>query len=73
MTATMTTALSQMTPEAFAALGRTQIVYIKPAVRNETTVFEIHAADGTTLAAEGSIEAAIASALSHDLRPVSVH
>jgi hypothetical protein len=73
--------------EAFAHLGGGHIAYVKP-IRSEDVkglfpqapelspgmqLFSLHAADGTPIMLTDSREAAIASALQHDLHTVSVH
>ena len=81
---TRRTAMSQ---EDFATLGGSTVAYLK-AIRSEDVrfiypqapelepglaLFAQHAADGTPIMITDSREAAVASAQSHDLEPVSVH
>jgi hypothetical protein len=76
-----------LSTEAFAHLGGGRIAYVKP-IRSEDVkslfpqapelspgmrLFSLHAADGTPIMLTDSREAAVASALSHDLQTVSVH
>jgi hypothetical protein len=76
-----------MTPQQFSILGGGRIAYVKP-VRSEDVhtlypqapemqaglkLFALHAADGTPIIVTDSREAAIASAFTNELEPVSVH
>jgi len=73
--------------EAFAHLGGGEIAYVKP-IRSEDVkklfphapqlepgmeLFALHAADGTPIVLTDSRESAIASALTHELKTVSLH
>ena len=60
-------------PEALAALGTGQVVYVKPVRVDGVAAFAIHGADGRPLAVLESHAAAIAAAVQHDMQPVSVH
>ncbi|MEW6453025.1 MAG: DUF1150 domain-containing protein [Pseudomonadota bacterium] len=76
-----------MTPQEFSVLGGGRIAYVK-SVRSEDVhslypqapemqaglkLFALHAADGTPIIVTDSREAAIASAFTNELEPVSVH
>jgi len=73
--------------EAFAHLGGGEIAYVKP-IRSEDVkklfphapqlepgmeLFALHAADGTPIVLTDSRESAIASAVTHELKTVSLH
>jgi len=76
-----------VTPEALASLGGGHIAYVKeiksedvhglfpqaPELAPGTTLFALHAADGTPMMLTDSREAAIASAWNNELQAVSVH
>lgn len=76
-----------MTDQAFSILGGGKVAYVKP-VRSEDvhslyphapemqpgmTLFALHAADGTPILLTDSREAAVGSAMTHELETVSVH
>jgi hypothetical protein len=78
---------NHLTPEAFAVLGGGEIAYVRP-IRSEEVnklfpqapslqpgmeLFSLHAADGTPIMLTDSLEAAVASAFTHELETVSVH
>ncbi len=65
--------LSVITPEAFAALGGGQIVYIKSVVVEGREAVAIHAADGSPLALVDNRNLAFAAAVQHEMQPLSVH
>lgn len=49
------------------------VVYVKPVLNEGTTIFAIHAADGTPIAALPSYDVAVSAARLNDLEPLSVH
>lgn len=57
----------------FALMGLEGIAYIKPVVGEDGTVYEVHAADGTPIAAFGSRDVAVAAVIQNGLEPVSAH
>lgn len=57
----------------FAALGRSDMAYVKPVEIDGTTNYAIHAADGRYLWQCDSREVACAALRQHDLEPMSVH
>ncbi len=56
-----------------AALGMTEIAYLKPVIVNGTPAFAIHAADGTAMAIAGDAEVAMAAIREHGMEPARVH
>ena len=64
--------LRHITPQDFAAMGMQQLAYIRPAVVNGTTVFTIHAADGTQIGMAPSWDIAFAAVKQHELEPVAL-
>ncbi|HVZ09060.1 DUF1150 family protein [Rhodopila sp.] len=56
-----------------AALGVSQIAYVKPIIVNGQAGFAIHAADGTPMAVAGDRNVAVAAILQHEMQPLSVH
>lgn len=78
---------TSMTPAELASLGGGEIGYVReidldkaaellgPAVRipGGTTLFALYSANGTPVAIADSREGALANALEHDLKPISVH
>jgi hypothetical protein len=86
-TETHTTEVKTLSPELLANLGGGQIAYVKP-IRSEDVhamfpqvpelapgmkLFSLHAADGTPIMVTDTREAAIATARTHELEPVSLH
>jgi hypothetical protein len=65
--------LRQMTQQQLAALGVSQIAYVKPVVVNGGQGFAIHAADGTPMAVTDDRDVAIAAIVQHEMHPLSVH
>jgi hypothetical protein len=76
-----------MTPQQLSILGGGRIAYVKsirsedvhslyphaPEMQAGLKLFALHAADGTPIIVTDSREAAIASAFTNELEPVSVH
>ena len=56
-----------------AALGVSQIAYVKPVLLNGATAYAIHAADGTPMAVAGDRDLAIAAVREHEMFPTLVH
>ena len=83
--------ISNLTTEAFAALGAPDLVYVRPVkaaeiiastpleqiqgfnLQPEQILYAVHRADGARLAVMGDKASAVATALAHELAPVSVH
>ena len=66
-------ALKEMTPEAFAALGAENTIYLRPIMQDGVMVFAVHTAAGQPIGLMESPELAHAAALQHDMQLVSVH
>ena len=62
-----------LSEKQLAALGVSQIAYLKPVVIDGIEGFAIHAADGTPMAVAGDREVAVAAVVQHEMLPVSVH
>jgi len=62
-----------LSEQQLAALGVSQIAYVKPVVVNGIEGFAIHAADGTPMAVAGDRDVAVAAILQHEMQPLSVH
>jgi len=62
-----------LTKHAFAALGYSELAYLKRVEADGEVIFVAHAADGSVLAEFGDRAAACATLVEHDLQPVSVH
>ena len=80
-----------LSPEAFAALGAPDLVYVRPIIGREIladtpvedirgfpiepdqVLYAVCGADGARLAVVSDKETAVATALAHELAPVSVH
>jgi hypothetical protein len=65
--------LKLFTKHAFAALGYSEIAYLKRVEADGDVYFVAHAADGSVLAEFADRDAACATLAEHDLLPVSVH
>lgn len=79
--------LEAVTPEALARMGGGQLGYVREiAIKDaklllgdemqippKARLFCLYGADGTPVSISGSLEAALGSALAHDLIPASVH
>lgn len=65
--------LAAITPEALAALGGGQIVYVKSVIVEGRPAVAIHAADGSPLALADNRNQAFAAAVQHEMQPLSVH
>ena len=62
-----------LSEQQLAALGVSQIAYVKPVMVNGVQGFAIHAADGTPMAVAGDRDVAVAAVMQHEMLPVSVH
>ena len=62
-----------MTEQAFAALGVSQIAFVKPVIVDGRNAHSVHSADGTPLAVVGDRDTAFAIVRQNDLEPVSAH
>ena len=65
--------IRHLSAEQLAALGVSQIAYVKPIIVNGQAGFAIHAADGTPMAVAGDRDVAVAAILQHEMQPLSVH
>ena len=63
----------QISQEDLAALGLPDLAYIRPVMREGEEAFEIHGADGRTLALAASEDAATAIILRNNMTPVSLN
>ena len=57
----------------FAALGMSDLAYVKPVDVDGGTAYAIHAADGSQMAVVNDRELALAAIRQHDLEAVDVH
>jgi hypothetical protein len=57
----------------FAALGMSDIAYVKPVKLDSRIAYAIHAADGTQMAVVNDRELALAAVRQHDLEALDVH
>ena len=73
MTDKQTEFLRNMTPEAFAALGAENTIYLRPVVQDGTLAFAVHTAAGQPIGLLESRAHAQAAAIEHDMTLVSVH
>jgi hypothetical protein len=62
-----------LSEQQLAALGVSQIAYVKPVTVNGVQGFAIHAADGTPMAVAGDRDVAVAAVMQHEMLAVSVH
>ena len=65
--------IRHLTDRQLAALGVSEIAYIKPVVLNGVPAFAIHAADGTPMAVADDAEVAMAAIRQHEMLPARVH
>ena len=65
--------IHHLTEQQLAALGVSQIAYVKPVMVNGTLGYAIHAADGTPMALAENHEVAVAAIVQNEMHPVSVH
>jgi hypothetical protein len=62
-----------LSEQQLAALGVSQIAYVKAVMVNGVQGFAIHAADGTPMAVAGDRDVAVAAVMQHEMLAVSVH
>lgn len=62
-----------LSPKEFANLGAPIMAYVRPVTEDGQTGYGIYSADGRQMTVVANRELAFASALQHDLQPVSVH
>ncbi len=65
--------IRHLSTDQLAALGVSQIAYVKAVVLNGTRAYAIHAADGTPMAVAGDRDLAIAAVREHEMLPTLVH
>ena len=65
--------LRSLSPTDFAALGMSDLAFVKPVVLEGNDAYAIHAADGTQMAVVKGRELAFATIRQHDLEAVDVH
>ena len=65
--------IHHITAEQLAALGVSQIAYVKPVLHNGAHAFAIHAADGTPMALAADRDTALAAIVQHAMVPSLVH
>lgn len=66
-------AFTQLSHQAFIALGLQDVAYVKPTLDKGQSVFAIHTADGRFAASAATRELAFATVRQNDLEPVDVH
>ncbi len=65
--------LRDMSPKAFAALGKPYLAYVKAVMVDGEASFAVHSADGSPMAVLNDREVAFAAVRQHDMEPLSVH
>ena len=65
--------IRHLTAQQLAALGITEIAYLRPVMVNGERAYSIHAADGTPMALAGDLAGAMAAVSQHELMPTLVH
>jgi hypothetical protein len=65
--------LRTLSPTDFAALGMSDIAYVKPVTLDNRIAYAIHAADGTQMAVVNDRELALAAVRQHDLEALDIH
>ncbi len=65
--------IRHLTSAELAALGVSQLAYIKSVVVDGAEAFAIHAADGTPMALTGDRDVALAAIRQHEMVPALVH
>ncbi len=65
--------IRHLTVDQLAALGVSQLAYVKPILVNGTKAFAIHGADGTPMAVAGAEDLAFAAIRQHEMVPSLVH
>ena len=65
--------IRHLTAAELAALGVSQLAYIKSVMVDGNAAFAIHAADGTPMAMTGDREVAFAAVRQHEMVPALVH
>ena len=65
--------IRQLTPSELAALGVSQLAYIKAVTVDGSAAFSIHAADGTPMALAEDRDVAVAAIRQHEMVPTLVH
>ena len=65
--------IRHLTVDQLAALGVSQLAYVKPVLVNGTRAFAIHGADGTPMAVAGAEDLAFAAIRQHEMVPSLVH
>ncbi len=65
--------IRRLTAGQLAALGMSEIAYLRPVTVNGERAYSIHAADGTPMALAGDLAVAMAAVSQHELVPTLVN
>ncbi len=65
--------IRHLTDTQLAALGVSQIAYVRPVKVNGVVAFSIHAADGTPMALAADFDVAMAAVNQNEMVPALVH
>ena len=65
--------IRHLTDTQLAALGVSQIAYVRPIKMNGVVAFSIHAADGTPMALAADFDIAVAAVNQNEMVPALVH
>ena len=65
--------IRRLTAQQLAALGMSEIAYLRPVTVNGERAYSIHAADGTPMALAGDLAVAMAAVSQHELVPTLVN
>jgi hypothetical protein len=65
--------IRRLSHDQFAALGVSQMAYVKPVLMNGARAFAIHGADGTPMAVAGDEDVALAAIVQHEMVASRVH
>ncbi len=65
--------IRRLTAPQLAALGMSEIAYLRPVTVNGARAYSIHAADGTPMALAGDLAVAMAAVSQHELVPTLVN
>ena len=65
--------LKRLSTRDFKTMGLNQMAYIREVKVDGHLSFAVHAADGTEIAVNDSVENALASVLNNDMYPVTLH
>lgn len=65
--------LRLLSAQDFLSVGMQDVAYVRRIVIDSEVAYCVHAADGTPISVEGSVQEAVRALRDHNLEPVQIH